>query len=296
MESLGNKIKRLRVSKGMTQDDLAKLLGYSSRSTINKIESDINTISYDKLLKLVEIFKIDINDLVNRVDDIRDNINEGENMYIEELLDFLYKSPVAYNAISTIKSYLVKEGFIELYESSSFDLVKGNKYFVTRNGTSIIAFTLPNEINEYGFNIVASHSDSPCFKIKPNTDIKTNVYHKVSVEPYGGIICSSWFDRPLSIAGRAIVKENNMIVNKEVNIDRPLLSIVNLPIHMNRTINDGFKYNMAIDMQPLLTQEIDKVDLKGLLAKELNINVDSILNYDLYVCPKQKGYTFGLNN
>ena len=296
MESLGNKIKRLRVSKGMTQDDLAKLLGYSSRSTINKIESDINAISYDKLLKLVEIFNINIDDLVNRVDDIRNNINEGDNMYIEELLDFLYKSPVAYNAISTIKSYLIKEGFIELYESGSFDLVKGNKYFVTRNGTSIIAFTLPSEIKEYGFNIVASHSDSPCFKIKPNTDIKTGIYHKVSVEPYGGIICSSWFDRPLSIAGRAIIKENNMIVNKEVNIDRPLLSIVNLPIHMNRTVNDGFKYNMAIDMQPLLTQEIDKVDLKGLLAKELGVDVDCVLNYDLYVCPKQKGYTFGLNN
>ena len=273
-ESLGNKIKRLRIEKNMTQDELAKILGYSSRSTINKIESDINTLSYDKLLKLVDVFKIDIN----------------------ELIDFIYKSPVAYNAISTIKSYLLKEGFIELYESNSFDLKLGNKYFVTRNGTSIIAFTLPSEIKEYGFNIIASHSDSPCFKVKPNTDLKVGVYHKVSVEPYGGMICSSWFDRPLSLAGRVIVKEGNMIIEKEVNIDRPLLSIVNVPIHMNRTINDGFKYNVAIDMQPLLTQEIEIVDLKGLLAKEMNLVKENIINYDLYICNKEKGYVFGLNN
>ena len=297
-ESLGNKIKRLRIERNMTQDELAKILGYSSRSTINKIESDINTLSYDKLLKLVDVFKIDINELINRVDELRkdNNINEGDDMYINELIDFIYKSPVAYNAISTIKSYLLKEGFIELYESNSFDLKLGNKYFVTRNGTSIIAFTIPNEVNEYGFNIIASHSDSPCFKVKPNTDLKTGVYHKVSVEPYGGMICSSWFDRPLSLAGRVIVKEENMIIEKEVNIDRPLLSIVNVPIHMNRTINDGYKYNMAIDMQPLLTQEIEKVDLKGLLAKEMNLVKENIINYDLYICNKEKGYVFGLNN
>lgn len=296
-ESLGSKIKRLRMERNMTQDELAKILGYSSRSTINKIEADINTISYDKLLKLVEFFKIDINDLVNRVDEVRNvnNISEDDNMYIDELLDFIYKSPVAYNAISTIKSYLIKDGFIELYESNSFDIKLGNKYFVTRNGTSIIAFTLPSVINEYGFNIVASHSDSPCFKVKPNTDLKTGIYHKVSVEPYGGMICSSWFDRPLSIAGRIIVKENNVIVTKEVNIDRPLLSIVNVPIHMNRTINDGFKYNAAVDMQPLLTQEIEKVDLKETLANEMNLNKEDIINYDLYICNKEKGYVFGLN-
>jgi transcriptional regulator with XRE-family HTH domain len=114
-ESLGNKIKRLRIERNMTQDELAKILGYSSRSTINKIESDINTLSYDKLLKLVDVFKIDINELINSALEVRkdNNINEGDNMYISELIDFIYKSPVAYNAISTIKSCLLKEGFIE---------------------------------------------------------------------------------------------------------------------------------------------------------------------------------------
>ena len=217
-------------------------------------------------------------------------------MYTKELLEFISKSPAAYNAIETIKRYLIKENFIELHESNVFNLKLGKNYFVTRNGTSIIAFKLPNEIKDYGFNIAASHSDSPSYKVKPNTDLKTGIYHKVSVEPYGGMIHSSWFDRPLSLAGRAIIKEDNKIKTVEVNIDRPLLSIVNVPIHMNRSINDGYKYNAAVDMQPLLTQEIDKIDLVELLANELNVSKENVLNYDLYLCSKEKGYTFGLNN
>ena len=116
-ETLGNKIKRLRTEKGLTQDELAKLLGYSSRSTINKIESNINTISYDKLKKLVEIFNIDMNELIEDENTSNDN-------YTEELLDFIYQSPAAYNAIETIKRYLNKEGYIELHESNKFDIEK----------------------------------------------------------------------------------------------------------------------------------------------------------------------------
>ena len=216
-------------------------------------------------------------------------------MYTQELLNFIYQSPTAYNAIETIKKYLKEEGFIELHESNRFNLETGKNYFVTRNGTSLIAFKLPKTINNYGFNIVASHSDSPTYKVKPNYDIKTGVYHKLSVEPYGGMIHSSWFDRPLSLAGRAIVKEGNKIETKEVNIDYPLLSITNVPIHMNRTINDGYKYNAAIDLQPLLTQEIEKFDLYELLANELNIVKENIINFDLYLCLKEKGYVYGLN-
>lgn len=293
-DKLGNKIKSIRLEKGLTQDEFAKILGYSSRSTINKIELGINTISYDKLLKLVELFNLNINEFIEINNE--NIINEDDNMFTNELINFIYKSPVAYNAIETIKSYLLKEGFIELFESEKFDLKKGNNYFVTRNGTSIIAFKIPEELKDYGFNIIASHSDSPCYKVKPNTDLKVGAYHKLSVEPYGGMIHSSWFDRPLSLAGRVILNDNDKIVTKEVNIDRPLLSITNVPIHMNRNINDGYKYNAAIDTQPLLTQEIEKVDLKELLSKELNISKESILNYDLYICSKEKGYVWGLNN
>jgi len=286
-ETLGNKIKRLRLEKGMTQDELAKLLGYSSRSTINKIESDINTISYEKIKKLVEIFNIDASELVE--DESYDNPSE-------ELLDFIYQSPVAYNAIETIKRYLNKEGFIELHESEEFKVEPNKNYYVTRNGTSIIAFKVPSLVTSYGFNIVASHSDSPTYKIKPNTNLKTLQYNKVSVEPYGGMIHSTWFDRPLSIAGRAVIKKEGMIITKEVNIDRPLLSIINVPIHMNRDINSGYKYDAAVDMQPLISQGLDNVDIKELLSKELNITKEDILNYDLFLCVKEKGYFFGLNN
>lgn len=216
-------------------------------------------------------------------------------MYTQELLNFIYQSPTAYNAIETIKKYLLNAGFIELHESNKYVLEENKNYFVTRNGTSLIAFKVPSKVDNYGFNIVASHSDSPTYKVKPNYDIKTSIYHKLSVEPYGGMIHSSWFDRPLSLAGRAIVKNGNKIETKEVNIDYPLLSITNVPIHMNRTINDGYKYNAASDLQPLLAQEIEKFDLYELLANELNISKDNIINFDLYLCLKEKGYIYGLN-
>ncbi len=217
-------------------------------------------------------------------------------MLVEELLDFIYQSPAAFNAVQTMKKTLLKEGFIELNEAVTFNLEKGKNYFVTRNGTSIIAFKIPENTEDFAFNIVASHSDSPSYKVKPNVDLKSGVYHKVSVEPYGGMIHSTWFDRPLSLAGRAILKINNKIIIKEVNINRPLLSIVNVPIHLNREINSGYKYNANSDLQPLLTQEIEKFDLKELLAKELNVQKEEVLNYDLFLCLKEKGYTFGLNN
>ena len=295
---LGDKIKKLRLKKGITQEELAKILGYSSRSAINKIESNINMISYDKLLKLSKLFNLDINELVNGVNSKEDvyNINEGDMMYTNELIDFLYNSPAAYNAIENIKEILIKDGFIELFENKEFKLEKGKNYFVTRNGTSLIAFKLPTKINDYGFNIVASHSDSPTYKVKPSNDLKSGVYHKLSVEPYGGMIHSSWFDRPLSLAGRAIIKEKGNITTRSVNINRPLLSIVNVPIHMNRNINDGYKYDTAIDMQPLLAQEIENINIKGLIAKELNIMEEELLNFDLYLCSKEKGYIWGYNN
>lgn len=297
-ETLGAKIRRLRTSKGITQAELASLLGYSSRSAINKIESDVNMISYDKLLKLVKIFDIEINDLINGLNYNEKvyNKDEGDKMYTKELLNFIYNSPAAYNAIETIKKALIDEGFIELNESETYKIEKGCNYFVTRNGTSIIAFKIPENIDKYGFNIVASHSDSPSYKIKPNNDIKSGLYHKLSVEPYGGMIHSTWFDRPLSLAGRVIIKQDGAILTKEVNIDRPLLSITNVPIHMNRNINDGYRYDAAVDMQPLLTQELDKFDLKEVLAQELNLSKEDILNFDLYLCLKEKGYIWGLNN
>lgn len=295
---LGDKIKELRLKKGITQEELAKILGYSSRSAINKIESNINMMSYDKLLKLAKLFNVDINEFVDGVKMKQDvyNIDEGDKMYTQELLKFIYNSPVAYNAIESIKRILISEGFIELFENREFNIKRGHNYFVVRNGTSIIAFKIPEEVNNYGFNIVASHSDSPTYKVKPINDLISGVYHKLSVEPYGGMIHSSWFDRPLSLAGRAIIKQDGKIITKEVNIDRPLLSITNVPIHMNRNINDGYKYDAAIDMQPLLTQEMEKLNIRSVLSNELNINEENIINFDLYLCSKEKGYIWGLNN
>ena len=126
---------------------------------------------------------------------------------IQQCQDFVQKSPTAFHAIDNIRLILKEKGFHELYEGQSWDIQQGGCYFVTRNGSSIIAFRVGNTLNHYGFQIAASHSDSPSFKLKENAQLEVRQkYTQLNTEGYGGMICSSWLDRPLSIAGRAIVQ------------------------------------------------------------------------------------------
>ena len=159
------------------------------------------------------------------------------------LTEFLNSSYTAFHAVENIKSRLLSEGFTPLSEGEKWKIEKGGRYFVTRNDTSVIAFKVPD--NDYiGFNIVASHSDSPCFKIKENAEItQAGNYICLNTEKYGGMIMSTWFDRPLSVAGRIIVKTQKGLESRLVNVDKDLLIIPNLAIHMDRTVNDGKKYN-----------------------------------------------------
>ena len=123
----------------------------------------------------------------------------------EELLKFIEKSPSPFHAVETMKEELLSEGYEEVKETEKWSLNKGGKYFVSRNGSSLIAFSLPQELK--GFRIMASHSDSPTFKIKENPEMEADKkYVKLNVERYGGMLCAPWFDRPLSVAGRVIVK------------------------------------------------------------------------------------------
>lgn len=212
-----------------------------------------------------------------------------------ELLHHLNKSTSCFHAIAEMKEVLIENGFKELKESEKWNITKGEKYFTIRNGSSVIAFDIPEEMEDYHFQITSSHSDSPTFKIKENGDLKGNGYLTLNTEGYGGMIASTWFDRPLSLSGRVMVKEGNRIVMKLLNIDRDLLVIPNLAIHMNRDINNGVKINNQIDMIPLFGLDSD-ANYLDLLAKELNVKKEDILAHDVYLYNRMSGTTFGANN
>ena len=215
--------------------------------------------------------------------------------HVKQLFKFIENSPSCFHAIKTITEELKNEGFVEIKEKDTWQIEQGKKYYVTRNLSSVIAFKIPQ--NDFkSFNIVASHSDSPTFKIKENAEIEVNnKYVKLNTEKYGGMICSTWFDRPLSIAGRILVKENNAVKTHLVNIDKDLVIIPNLAIHMNREVNDGYKYNAQIDMLPLYGDNSSKGSLMKTIAKEAEVEEESILDTDLFLYNRMNGTKIGAN-
>ena len=216
----------------------------------------------------------------------------------QELLEFLKKSPTAFHAVENIKKELIDNGYDELLEGSYWNIEIGGKYFVTRNNSSIIAFHVGKKLDNYAFHIVVSHSDCPTFKVKENAEIEVRgKYTQLNTEGYGGMLCATWLDRPLSIAGRVIGKENNCLATRLINIDRDLVLIPNVAIHMNRTVNNGYTYNMQVDMLPLLSGEKSQSnDLKKLIANEMNIDEKSIYGSDLYLYNRTAPSIWGLHN
>ncbi len=216
---------------------------------------------------------------------------------VNDLMKFIDNSPVSFNVINNAKSILLENGFKELDEKKNMVLEKGKKYFLTRNGTSLIAFKIGDNIDEnYGFNLVASHSDSPCFKVKPEFEKTTDIYNKINIEPYGGMICSSWIDRPLSLAGRVIYNENSTLKTKIISLKKELLMIPNVCIHFNRNVNNGYIYDMAKDMQAFIGQKLSKDTIKKIIAKEVGCDENNIINFDLYLYNTQKALLWGVNN
>lgn len=211
----------------------------------------------------------------------------------EELLGFLKNSPTAFQAVEEIEKKLTEAGFAKLGEHENWDIVPGGKYFVTRNGSSVIAFSVPKKY-AHSFMITASHTDSPTFKLKSAFEAEAcGKYVKLNVEGYGGMILSSWLDRPLSIAGRLIVKDGSKITTKNVNIDRDLVLIPNVAIHQNRQINSGFSYNIAVDMMPLYSASDKKGTLLETAAEYAGCAKENVVGGDLYLYNRTPGTIWG---
>lgn len=171
----------------------------------------------------------------------------------ERCLAFIDESVSAFHAVENIENRLIQQGFRELKESSRWEISPGEGYFVKRNDSSLIAFRIPSA-EAKGFHIVASHSDSPCFKLKAGDEtLVEKSYVKLNVEPYGGMIYATWLDRSLSVAGRLVCREGDRLVSRTVNIDEDLLVIPNLAIHLDREMNKSLAYNPQVDLQPLLS-------------------------------------------
>ena len=220
-----------------------------------------------------------------------------------DLIDFLYKSPTAHHSVKTIKERLDLNGFNEVKESDKWNLQKDGKYYVIKNDSALIAFTIGNgDIEEDGFKLIGAHTDSPGFRIKANPEmVSEGTYLKLNTEVYGGPILYTWFDRPLGIAGKVTLKGDTPLKPevKLVNINKPLLIIPSLAIHMNRGVNEGLNINKQKDTLPLLSLINEKFEKDGylvkVLAEELNVSASDILGFDLGLYEIEKGAIIGLN-
>lgn len=226
-------------------------------------------------------------------------MEKNTQQFTEGLLQYLNDSPTAFHAVENAAALLRESGFRELRETEKWSLEKEGRYFVIKNSSAVIAFIVgKGDLAEEGFHIIGAHTDSPGLKIKPGAcSVTPEGYVKVNVEVYGGAILQTWFDRPLALAGRLIVKENGVLREKLVQIDKPVFIIPNLCIHFNRDKNEKGSCNKQTEILPLLSMKeecMEKEDyLPALLKEEAGIEKADIVDYELFLYEYQKGVFTG---
>ena len=226
-----------------------------------------------------------------------------EQKFAKDLINFIDESPSAFHATKNVEDKLIKEGFKKLNLQDKWNLEKEGKYYTLKNSSAIIGFEIgKGEVEEDGFKLIGAHTDAPTFKIKPSPEITVEgKYLKLNTEVYGGPILNTWFDRPLSMAGRVSVKRDNPLKPGEllVDIEKPITIIPNLAIHMNREVNKGVEINAQKDTLPLvsnITKEFEKDNfLLKLIAEKLDIDVEDILDFEIFLYGVEKGSLVGLN-
>lgn len=212
---------------------------------------------------------------------------------MKDLLTFIAESPSRFHAVDNLGRELEEAGYTRLSEARTWALETGGKYYVTRNGSALIAFRIP-KADFTGFMISASHSDAPTFHIKENAQMKgPESYVRINTEGYGGMLCAPWLDRPLTVAGRVLVKAGEAIETRLVYVDRDLLLIPNVAIHMNRDVNTGMKFDKKTDVIPLMGMGEEEGAFRAILAQTAGCEPEDILGTDLYLCLRQKGLVWG---
>ena len=223
---------------------------------------------------------------------------------IKSLLNFLDSSPCNFYAVHTVREILINNGFAEKSLEDALTAQPGEQFFVPKNHSAIFAFTVGKKpVADTGLKIIAAHSDSPCFRVKPHAEMLCEGgIVKLNTEVYGGPILYTWFDRPLSLAGRVLLKGNDALhpITRLVKIDRPLFSISHLAIHFNRAVNEGNKISKQKDMLPIIAKVNNTLEAENMLlhlvADELQVDTSDIIDFDLLVYNTEKATTFGLNN
>ena len=214
---------------------------------------------------------------------------------VQKLFRFLDESPTCYHAATNAKAALTAAGAVELRESEQWKLEKGTLYVVERGDSALVAFRVP-EGPFHGFLMAAAHSDSPTFKVRETAEAASagNTL-RLSVEPYGGGVWRGWLDRPLSVAGRVVVRKGDRLVSRLVNIDRDLLVIPGVAIHMDRSVNKGAELNPAVDLLPLLGCGKEPGAFRKLIAEAAGVREEHLLSTELFLYPRTKAVQTGLN-
>ena len=224
---------------------------------------------------------------------------------VDALLSRIQSSPTAFHVVENMSDELDKKGYTRLSGRERWKLKQNGRYYITRNGTSIIAFKIPGR-SFSGYQIIASHSDSPTFRIKEKPELEGAGYLRLNVEKYGGLLAAPWYDRPLSVAGRILVRSDGRekngkhstrteraISSRLVRVDRDLLMLPSLAIHLNREANDGYKYNAQTDLLPLFGEASDKGRLMSIIAETAGVSEEDILGDDLFLYVRQEPSIWG---
>ena len=211
---------------------------------------------------------------------------------LERFLTFAEQSPTAFHAAANLAEMLREHGYTELRETEPWFVDAGGKYYVVRNDSAVIAFAVP-ETGFGPFRIAAAHGDSPAFKLKQRFEDKGEFYVRRNAEGYGGMIMSTWLDRPLSVAGRLAVRRGDGVETRLVNLDRDAVLIPSQPIHFNREVNKGYEWNPQKDLMPLYGDGTSAGGLMKEIAEAAGVREEDILGHDLFLYARQSGSVWG---